>query len=434
MTDNKIDASPTKEFFITMLTRDIPLDRAILDLIDNSVDAANSNHLLVESNLNKPEISINFNEHKFEIFDNCGGIPLETAKNNAFRFGRPSRADPTPNSVGQFGVGMKRTLFKLGKEFVVQSRKNDEGFKVEVNVDQWKGDDDTHEWEFSYHDDDGVENNTTSIVVNSLYPQIAKLFMEEDFIISLMKQIALSHFKSLTQGVKITVNNKKVNPFPITFFDNEYISPLIFLKEYDGVSVKIIAGISERDLAKGGWYIVCNGRLIVAAEKSTITGWGVDDIRKYHPDFAFFRGIIEFNCENSSKLPWTTTKTGVDTDNQIFRKSLISMKDVMRIIMSYLKDRATEAKYFYEGRIKEAPLDKAISESRPTQIINSNVQRVIKIPKPNLKPTPAELTRIQYVVETSKFQRISASLGTEQKSEVGLKTFEYYFLYECGHE
>ena len=39
-----INASPTKEFFIHMLTRDIPLTRAILDLVDNSVDGARRLH------------------------------------------------------------------------------------------------------------------------------------------------------------------------------------------------------------------------------------------------------------------------------------------------------------------------------------------------------------------------------------------------------
>jgi hypothetical protein len=40
--NNRIEASPTKELFIYMLTRDIPLIRAILDLVDNSVDGATS--------------------------------------------------------------------------------------------------------------------------------------------------------------------------------------------------------------------------------------------------------------------------------------------------------------------------------------------------------------------------------------------------------
>ena len=46
MTANKIKANPTKDFFITMLTRDIEIHRSVLDLIDNSVDAATLNGLL----------------------------------------------------------------------------------------------------------------------------------------------------------------------------------------------------------------------------------------------------------------------------------------------------------------------------------------------------------------------------------------------------
>ena len=37
---NTIDASPTKELFILMLTRDISLIPSIIDLVDNSVDGA----------------------------------------------------------------------------------------------------------------------------------------------------------------------------------------------------------------------------------------------------------------------------------------------------------------------------------------------------------------------------------------------------------
>jgi hypothetical protein len=36
----RIKASPSKEFFIHMLTRDVQLSRAIIDLVDNSVDGA----------------------------------------------------------------------------------------------------------------------------------------------------------------------------------------------------------------------------------------------------------------------------------------------------------------------------------------------------------------------------------------------------------
>ena len=36
----KVDASPTKGFFIYMLTRDIDVRPAIVELIDNSIDGA----------------------------------------------------------------------------------------------------------------------------------------------------------------------------------------------------------------------------------------------------------------------------------------------------------------------------------------------------------------------------------------------------------
>lgn len=264
MTENSIKANPTKEFFITMLTRDIPLDRAILDLIDNSVDAANSNNLLKnidyieDGNLdteshsdkkeeNTPTIDINFSSEKFEIYDNCGGMPIDIAKNYAFRFGRPSDSPMTPNSVGQFGVGMKRTLFKLGKSFLVCSKHDSEdGFRIAVNVDQWKNDDQSNEWEFSYEIDQNIRKNSTYIKVEELYPQISKLLSEEEFESSLIRQISQSHFKCLRQGLIIRINNKVVKPYPITFYDNEEISPTIIIKNFGDVEVKIIAGISER--------------------------------------------------------------------------------------------------------------------------------------------------------------------------------------------
>ena len=36
----RVNANPTKEFFISMLTRDIDIKAAILELIDNSIDGA----------------------------------------------------------------------------------------------------------------------------------------------------------------------------------------------------------------------------------------------------------------------------------------------------------------------------------------------------------------------------------------------------------
>lgn len=47
MGSNTVNSSPTKNFFINMLTRDISLNDAILDLLDNCLDGAlrSQNHI-----------------------------------------------------------------------------------------------------------------------------------------------------------------------------------------------------------------------------------------------------------------------------------------------------------------------------------------------------------------------------------------------------
>lgn len=99
------DASPTKKFFIANLTRDLSLEDAILDLIDNAIDGYVRTHKVNVSPalLRSPEaplsgksnpvcIEITLTPDRFEIKDHCGGIGLERARKYAFRFGN---VDPT---------------------------------------------------------------------------------------------------------------------------------------------------------------------------------------------------------------------------------------------------------------------------------------------------------------------------------------------------
>ena len=133
--DLVIDASPTKDFFISMLTRDIPLLRAIIDLVDNSVDGARRLRGVPESRTTYKglEVQLQCDDTHFKIIDNCGGMSIEVAAKHAFRIGRPEDAERTPHSVGQFGVGMKRALFKIGKKFSIESKTTNSKFLVEYS-------------------------------------------------------------------------------------------------------------------------------------------------------------------------------------------------------------------------------------------------------------------------------------------------------------
>ena len=118
---------PDKNLFIQMLTRDVELVPAILDLWDNSVDGAlryverDDDGNFVDKSLDGFHIEIAVNNDSFSIVDNCGGIPLVTARDYAFRLGRSQDAPSVDGAVGSFGVGMKRTLFKMGDNFRVES-------------------------------------------------------------------------------------------------------------------------------------------------------------------------------------------------------------------------------------------------------------------------------------------------------------------------
>src|SRR3989442_15013999 len=86
-----VPAHPAKTFFISMLTRDIDLQDAILDLLDNCVDGAiriRSKAMTEKDSFKGFWAHVTFSEGRFVIEDNCGGIPWEIAKHYAFCFGR----------------------------------------------------------------------------------------------------------------------------------------------------------------------------------------------------------------------------------------------------------------------------------------------------------------------------------------------------------
>ncbi|EAQ6129547.1 ATP-binding protein [Salmonella enterica subsp. enterica serovar Carrau] len=420
-----IDASPTKEFFIDMLTRDIALDRSLLDLIDNSVDAAR------ENNIENAWIKIYFKDGNFVIHDNCGGMDIYSAQNYAFRFGRPKNNPATPNSVGQFGVGMKRTLFKLGKKFKVYSKKKGEAFSIDIDVDKWKVDD--KDWTFNIEFNDAIEvnNGETKIIVSDIYPDISEQLSLQTFINSLSQEISSAHFMSINSGLNVYINDEKVSNYHLTLLHSDELG--VYSKEFniDNVSVKITAGISERKLEAGGWYIVCNGRLVESANQNRITGWQLDGIPKYHPDYAFFRGVVEFNCEDSSKLPWTTTKTGVDRDNSIYRVALNYMKIAMRPIISFLRERAKEDMQFKNGLLDSKPLNESIGHATHVQLNVIEASDVFERPPAAERKDMPEVATIQYTVLASDIEKAKLSLNVSTNKEVGEETFNYYMSYEC---
>lgn len=435
--ENIVNANPTKEFFISMLTRDVDVKAAILELIDNSIDGAK--RLRPDGDYSGLYIRIQYDAKSFSITDNCGGISIYTAQNTAFRFGR---SIPVPNETkqhltGVFGIGMKRSLFRLGNYFEVESKTQSESFKIAVDVKKWMEDTGT-DWSFSFAEmetnlNNEVDDTGTRILITSLHEGISNQFGLAYFSNSLITYI--ERFKTLAvgHGLEISVNNR-----PITFADekiieSEAVVPYCYAGTLGSVSYKIIAGVAPKgEPEKAGWYIYCNGRLVVFADKTSLSGWGEDGIRNYHPSLAFFRGFVFFESTSPDDLPWNTAKTGIDTSSKCYIIAKFRMKDATKNIINDCKS-LSEDEY-------SATEENIVLSTRNLITLNTNtITRLCTSNKPfslkNIVVKPVEPTStITFRRPTKMIEKAKKKIGASSNKDVGIYSFEYFFKRECDDD
>lgn len=427
---NEINANPTKEFFIEMLTRDIKLSRAVIDLVDNSIDGAKN--IRTNQKYDGLHVNINLSSSKFIIKDNCGGFSLELAKEYAFRFGRPPGKEFVKHSIGRFGVGMKRALFKMGRHFLVESKHKKDHFIVEVDVDDWLSDQDESNWKFNYlsqdeipEDKKNLDEDGTIITVTKLYENIQSDFRSNFFKNDLAKELSLALSYSLLKGLRVTVNDKLIERKDITFLESDDIKPLFKKIEVDGVEIKIYAGIGSPSPSNAGWYIFCNDRLVLEADKSYITGWkesreDSDNIIKYHNQYAMFRGAVFFDSEDSKKLPMTTTKTGIDSDHSIFKSTRLEILTSLKQVINYLKKIKDKDE---RDLIVSNSYEVDITELRKNEN-NYSDKFIYPTSKSSIKQQ--RFTTISYSIERDLVDKLKDYIGVSSNKEVGEKTFEYF--------
>lgn len=435
--DLVINARPTKEFFIYMLTKDIPLVRAIIDLVDNSWDGAlrvNRKHPL-----DRLFIRLDLSKDEFVIKDNCGGIPYEIAKKYAFRFGRPTDMERTDKSVGQFGVGMKRALFKIGKKFIVESNSADSKFSVIVDVESWKQE---SEWEFRFNDvvkherSPSWEKLGTTITVTDLYDSVAEDFGSEVFLSELRDAIASAHQQNLGKGIVMKIGDTPLEVDLATLKESGKLKPghskMVVDKDSNApIQVDIFVGVSDSNPQSAGWNVYCNGRMILECDGSASTGWGEGNgkiIPRYHNQFARFRGHVFMDCDDASKLPWNTTKTGVDENSPVYEAVRQKMIQAMRPVIDFLNRLDSEKEIIADEQVLTKEVDKAKHVQLTLIDGESQFEAPVLLPAQNVSE---QLVRISYKVPQQQFDDVKDSLGASSNKEVGERTFKYYYDLEC---
>ena len=444
MTHNIIDGNPTKKFFIEMITRDISIEDAIIDLLDNSIDGANNINPNDYSGL---EIELKVSSDEFSIRDNCGGFPLEIAQKYAFRFGRPDEAPKVNNTVGRFGIGMKRSLFKIGKNFIVESESSRDHFKVEVDVDEWSkrkrtvivdGSVETmiDDWNFNYQtiDNSSLGYKGTIIKVSNLNNEVKDLFSDNSFLTDLSEDIQKLLNFSLLKGIKITLNGKILNGQKIELLYADSSRPYYTEGKIDDVKYRIVAGLGEiGDPKQSGWYIYCNNRLVMEADTSNITGWGISPIPKWHVNFVMFRGLLFLDSEETLNLPLTTTKKGIDATSDVYKAILPLMKNAMVSVLDFLKqipqmgDKANEYRQMLCDNYKR----KTAIELKTLDFQDHIVKR-FEAPELDMDIISQKKDTVRIAFDANKNAANAAKLHAEARSykELGTLTFEYYLQME----
>lgn len=347
-----------------MLTRDINLKDAILDLLDNCIDGIQRtirDEVPSETPYDGFWASIDISEDGFAIADNCGGIPLDVAQRYAFRMGKPRDItdDDDIATIGTYGIGMKRAIFKMGQAAQVISQTDDDAFVVRIEPD-WLVSDTS--WDLPLETiEDALEENGTFVEVSELRHEVAAQLAKKSFQIELAQEIEALYSYIIGKGFEISVNDKPVKAKPLALQwegvtklkkkEKEAIAPYLYEGYEADVKVTVAVGFhralpSEEEIINAetgkrrkrdtaGWTVVCNDRVVVANDKTILTGWGEAGVPKYHPQYISISGIVHFQSTDARKLPITTTKRGIDASSELYLRVKERMREGMKLFTTY---------------------------------------------------------------------------------------------------
>src|SRR6185295_9918985 len=118
----------------------------------------------------------------------------------------------------------------------------------------------------------------TIIQISELHKSVAESFGEEAFIKKVWQEIAVAHSLSMEKGLSITMNGIPLENDPLSLLSSNDIQPANVSLVYDSfgdkpVKVNLYAGVSDRSKEGGGWYVFCNGRMVLRADQSNTTIW-----------------------------------------------------------------------------------------------------------------------------------------------------------------
>jgi len=442
-------AFPRKSFFVQMFTKDISLEDCILDLLDNSIDGLIGSSEIRLADISRsifnghdkpdtrwtPLVSVDYSSELFSIQDNCGGIDLNYALNEAFNFGHSLSYHPL-GYLGAYGVGLKRAIFKIGRHFNIVSRTLSNGFACDLDVTEWVARDETlRDWQIPLRDIEkasGSRSAGTKITVTGLHQEVKMRLQDKTFPIHLTRAIERTYAFFLKRYVRVQVNGTELHPYVIPVGRPQGGQVSYEKIDRDRVTVRIVATVAHGDergrlsMDAAGWYIVCNGRVVLAADKTHTTGWGTESLPQFVPKYRAFVGFVFFESQDPLRLPWTTTKRDLNKESSIYLHVRDRMALAARPVITFCNRK-------YGPDADEEPIEREISRQvRAASLGDLTGNRTTTFTAQPIAHKPRTTTTVKFEADHTELERIRKHLRSPRMGAgaIGRHAFEYFMAQE----
>jgi hypothetical protein len=283
-----LDVTPDKKI-LTSIASDIDLKKGILELVDDAVDEWKIRHKL---NL-KVDLTLDVVNKTLSYEDDVGGIKEENL-NMVIQPGGTTRR-PHEQSIGEFGLGLKRALVALAREAEVISRfGSGDTFKIKVD-DSWIN---SKSWTIPKYKTTPIQPGSTVINITKvkfdLNPQVEG---------EIRQLLGETYGLTLSNNFTIWLNGDIINP--ITFeawaYPPEGRAPRTYKTSIKIGKRSVLADITvglmleSHPAGEFGFYIYCNDRLILKDYKAPEIGFTSGFLGRPHPAISWFRGIVRLN-------------------------------------------------------------------------------------------------------------------------------------------
>lgn len=296
------------------------------------------------------------------IIDDGGGIPPEDLE-AIFSLGDSVQSEDHYDSIGWAGIGLKRASVALGHKLTVITRYElaDAGSALAIDIDEWLHEEDKREYsvteitDLTGHEYLSESKGTTVIEIEDLKfawgRQIGANDVEKPLDEYLADTYNLYLSDDLPEARDVQVNIS-IDGDPLTAnsdlslswspFDGLYprCYPNLLLRpstgDYEGdVMMDVRVGLKTKaDSDESGVTLYANGRKILSHRTDEEAGFGVrGGLNQFNPSSGDKRLVIRADMsstESAEDLPFNTSKTGINPDDEMARETYRKIKNAAR--------------------------------------------------------------------------------------------------------